>query len=169
MDATGAREVKGRPVALAHGFRHFWFPMPIPPAETLIDPMRLPALRLVLRATPLVYLLCWLSLLVSVACSRGSDRAVDRSGTPAPLSSAEEDESGLQRRDTTVLRIMSGLSQDSVIRDDSVLVTGTGRQIILQGSVRNADARERVLVIAREHVGTLVLVDSLRVRERKGR
>ena len=93
-----------------------------------------------------------------VSCSRDADA---RRTAPAPL--ARDSAARAQRHDATVFAVFGEVAQDSLLQGQVIRVTARDTTLTLSGSVADSAMHERLLEIARAHVGTFILVDSVRV------
>ena len=116
--------------------------------------------RIVHPAFPLV-----LSLLAAGACSAG-DSASERPESPRAESAPQPVGStapGVQRRARTVVGVFTDLRADPLLEGARVKVSGSGTTLVLAGEVSSPAVRDRALEIARRHLGTFTLLDSLRI------
>lgn len=107
-----------------------------------------------------------LSLPAAGACSADGDSASARPASPRPESTPQSIGStapGAQRRDRTVVGVFTDLRTEPLLQGADVKVSGSGTTLVLAGEVPSTAARDRALEIARRHLGTFTLVDSLRV------
>ncbi|HEY7462050.1 MAG TPA: hypothetical protein VIC59_09270 [Gemmatimonadota bacterium] len=91
------------------------------------------------------------------SCSREAARRT----APAPL--ARDSAATAQRHDLTVYAIIGDVARDSLLQSQVIQVTARDTTLLLYGTVSDPAMHARVLEIARAHVGSFTLVDSLRV------
>jgi hypothetical protein len=93
------------------------------------------------------------------SCSRDASPRV----APAPAAGGSAPAAPVQRRDATVFAVFGELATDSLLKGQEIHVTARDTTLILSGSVADSASHERLLAIARAHLGVFALVDSVRV------
>jgi hypothetical protein len=100
-------------------------------------------------------------LLLLAATLASCSRDAARRTAPAPL--ARDSAAARQRHDATVFAIIGDVAQDSLLRGQVIHVGARDTTLTLSGTLPDSAMHERLLEIARPHVGIFVLVDSVRV------
>ncbi len=96
------------------------------------------------------------------SCSREAARRT----APAPL--ARDSAATAQRHDATVYAVIGDVARDSLLQGQVIQVTARDTTLLLNGTVSDSAMHARLLEIARAHVGSFTLVDSVRVAPSAG-
>ena len=96
---------------------------------------------------------------ILASCSQGAHPGA----APAPPASGPAQAVPVQRRDETVFAVFDEVRADSLLKNQEIHVTARDTTLVLSGSVADSASHERLLEIARAHLGDFALVDSVRV------